>query len=457
MMEENDDRDSREFLWPNPDDAANQIPLLALVGAGSRIPRDGTPEQMTGVTSHGLLSFDRFIHAAHVFDMQTKEAELQNRDVQLAVMAQQRNEFRQDAEDWKSYFTTLHSRSKRLEELQGMQLPVAGVSTKNRPSKRHEPPIFMGEPKLKLVQAFIEKLEHYVRMGGTALPANAELDNKLMDTAWRFFGGRVYEWFQAWWTTRPETDGQTIPTPNGQYRTTWKEFQEACRLRFVPEVAVTLVRKELSEMKFNVKTSFTRNDALYDAYVAKFSEALQAQIGASARMQKKLAPTLPFTLDDAMELVAEAYAEGGTGAAKQTINTAISRTLNDMGGPQPMDLSLAKSTSITCFRCKGIGHMAKNCPSSDTRERSSEWKSKDRGSEQKSRDSKEQKGRGDSRQSKGGQRKGEQKEGRCGKGGQRLINVVKEQATVEKKSKDKDTSDEESMSRSDEEEGKGRW
>jgi hypothetical protein len=39
----------------------------------------------------------------------------------------------------------------------------------------------MGESKLELVQAYIEKVEHYVRMGGTELSATAELDDKLMD------------------------------------------------------------------------------------------------------------------------------------------------------------------------------------------------------------------------------------------------------------------------------------
>jgi hypothetical protein len=154
-----------------------------------------------------------------------------------------------------------------------------------------------------------------------------------------------------------------IPPPDGKYYTTWQEFQEAFRLRFVPEIAITLVRKELGDMKFkrgedilrfnnhyaellgmlNLKTSITRNDALYDGYVAKFPETLQAQIVVSARMQKKLAPTLPFTLEDAMELVAEAYAEGGRPNGTGSLQITAPRPLQDTGGPQPMDLSsLAK-------------------------------------------------------------------------------------------------------------------
>jgi hypothetical protein len=349
---------------------------------------------MTGVTSDSILVFYRFLQAAYVFDMQTKEAELQTKEAQLAEIAQQRDEFKQEAADWKGYFITLHNQSKRLEELQGAQLLAAGTPIKNCPVKQHEPPIFKGEQKLELVQAFIEKVEHYVCIRGTELSANTERDDKLMDTVWRFFGGRVYEWFQAWLTARPGNAGHTIPPPNGRYLTTWKDFQEAFRLRVVPEVAVTLVRKELGDMKFkrrdnvlrfndryaellgmlSLKTYITRNDALYDAYVAKFPEALQAQIVASARMQKKLVTTSPFTLADAMELVAEAYAEGGTGSTsvRQTVNTAVPRPLIDTGGPQPMDLSLTKSNSITCFRCKGIGHMVKDCPSPDTRERTAQ-------------------------------------------------------------------------------------
>jgi hypothetical protein len=73
----------------------------------------------------------------------------------------------------------------------------------------------------------------------------------------------------------------------------------------------------------SLKTSITRNDALYDAYVAKFLGALQAQIVASVRMLKKLAPTSPFTLDDAMELVAEAYAEGGAAGTTHTMAATV--------------------------------------------------------------------------------------------------------------------------------------
>jgi hypothetical protein len=258
---------------------------------------------------------------------------------------------------------------------------------------------------------------------------------------------------------RPGNSGRTIPPPDGKYYTTWQEFQEAFRLRFVPEIAITLVRKELGDMKFkrgedilrfnnryaellgmlNLKTSITRNDALYDGYVAKFPETLQAQIVISARMQKKLAPTLPFTLEDAMELVAEAYAEGGRPSGTGSLQVTAPRPSQDTGGPQPMDLSLAKSSSIACYRCKGIGHIAKGCATPDTRDRGSY---KDRKDRREHKEEKERKGKGDPR--KGG-KKG---------GGQQRINVVDEKEAAEKKTKDDDS---DSSSSSDGEELKGKW
>jgi hypothetical protein len=420
--------DPRKFAWQSPDDPSIQSQLLQLLDES------------------GILGVYRFLHSAHGFV--TRQLE-------------------QDAADWKDYFTTLNNQSKRLQELHAQ--PVA----KNRPSKRHEPPIFVGESKLELVQAYIEKVEHYVRMGGTELPATAERDDRLMDCVWRFFGGRVYEWFQTWWTARPGNSGRTIPPPDGKYYTTWQEFQQAFRLRFVPEIAITLVRKELGDMTFkrgedvlgfnnryaellgmlNLKTSITRNDALYDGYVAKFPETLQAQIVVSARMQKKLAPTVPFTLEDAMELVAEAYAEDGRfgagGAAPRPSEDgrfgaggAAPRPSQDTRGTQPMDLSLTKSSSIACYRCKGIGHMAKNCATPDTRDRGSS-NSKDRKGRRAHKEDKERKGKGD-------QRKGGKKDGSHGSGGKQRINMVDEQEASEDKAQDDDDSD--SSNSSDEQE-----
>jgi hypothetical protein len=415
---------SNEFAWPSPDDPSIQSQLLGLLDES------------------GILGVYRFLHSAHEF------------------VSRQRDEFKQDAADWKDYFTTLNNQSKRLQELHAH--PVA----RSRPSKRHEPPNFMGESKLELVQAYIEKVEHYVRMGGTELPATAERDDKLMDCVWRFFGGRVFEWFQTWWTARPGNSGRTIPPPDGKYCTTWQEFQEAFRLRFVPEIAITLVRKELGDMKFkrgedvlrfnnryaellsmlNLKTSITRNDALYDGYVAKFPETLQAQIVVSARMQKKLAPTVPFTLEDAMELVAEAYAEDGRfgagGAAPRPSEDerfgaggAAPRPSQDTPGPQPMDVSLTKSSSIACYRCKGIGHMAKNCATPDTRDRARSSNSKRRAHKE----DKERKGKGD-------QHKGGKKDGSHGSGGKQRINMVEEHEASKDKAHD---DDDDSSNRSD--------
>jgi hypothetical protein len=451
--------DPRKFLWPSPDDPSIQSQLLALVDGALRIPENEDPDKMTGVKVSGILGFYRFLHAAHA----SGEAEVH---AQLAKVTRQRDKFKQDAAEWKDYFTTLNNQSKQLQELQGLGGGAVATQAKNRPSKRHEPPIFMGESKLELVQAYIDKVEHYVRMGGSELPSVAEQDDKLMDCVWRFFGGRVYEWFRTWWTARPGNSGRTIPPSDGQYYTTWQEFKEAFRLRFVPEIAVTLVRKELGDMKFkrgedvlrfnnryaellgmlNLKTSITRNDALYDGYVAKFPETLQAQIVVSARMQKKLAPTLPFTLEDAMELVAEAYAEGGRsgGTGAPGLQATAPRPLPDTGGPQPMDLSLAKSSSIACYRCKGIGHIAKDCATPDTRDRGSSH-SKDR---REPKEDKERKGKGEWRQGKG-------KGGKKG-GGKHRINVVDEKETSEKKAKD-DDDDDPSSSSSDGEELKGKW
>jgi hypothetical protein len=116
-----------------------------------------------------------------------------------------------------------------------------------------------------------------------------------------------------------------IPPADGSYATvTWPLFESAFCQYFVPEVAITAVRKEIRALLYSrgvgavvhfskrfskvirmlqKENTITHKNPLYDEYCLKLSLGIADQIIASARMQKKLQPATPFTLADAMEMV----------------------------------------------------------------------------------------------------------------------------------------------------------
>jgi hypothetical protein len=110
-----DDANMR-FLWPSPDpvDPSVQLMLISLVDDKLRIPEGESPEKTTGMQASAVLGFYTFLHKAYTGDIQRKDAI-------IAKLTQQRDKSQENAKEWKGYFTTLHSQSQRLEELQGAQ------------------------------------------------------------------------------------------------------------------------------------------------------------------------------------------------------------------------------------------------------------------------------------------------------------------------------------------------
>jgi hypothetical protein len=219
--------------------------------------------------------------------------------------------------------------------------------------------------------------------------------DKHIDSAWRFMDPEAYSWFVYWIRQQGVTD---IPPANGSYApVTWPLFESAFHHRFIPEVAITAVRKEIRALRYSKgagdvayfnkrfselirmlqkETTITREDPLYDEYCSKLPAGIAEQIIASARMQKKLQPGTPFTLADAMEMVGE-FSERTTshpaipttpvhhGASFAPPNAA---TVPTPAGPEPMDLTVA-NVSTRCYRCNGCGHEARDCATPDTRGR----------------------------------------------------------------------------------------
>ncbi|KAF8241217.1 hypothetical protein K440DRAFT_666039 [Wilcoxina mikolae CBS 423.85] len=223
---------------------------------------------------------------------------------------------------------------------------------------------------------------------------NTESDQRI-DSAWRFMDPEAYSWFAHWIHQQGVT---FIPPANGSYAPVkWPLFESAFRHRFVPELAITAVRKEIRALRyskgagdvayFNKRfselirmlqkgTTITHEDPLYDEYCAKLPSCIADQIIASARMQKKLQPGTPFTLADAMEMVGE-FSERTTshratpatpvyhGASFAPPNAA---TVPTPAGLEPMDLTVANAIT-RCYRCNGFGHEARDCATPDTRGR----------------------------------------------------------------------------------------
>jgi len=242
--------------------------------------------------------------------------------------------------------------------------------------KQHQPPLFTGDLRLQTVNLFLRKVEHWERQRGAAMGAT-QLE-KSIDSAWRFMDLSAYNRFPHC----IRQHGVTVTPPaDGSYAlVTWPLFESTFRHRFVLEVTITAVRKEISALRYSrgvgevghfnkcfselirmlqKETTITLEDPLYDEYCSKLPAGIADQIIASARMQKKLQPATPFTLAYAMEMVGE--------PSKRTIShPAITATPVNHGanfvpphtatvptpvGPEPMDLTVANANT-RCYSCK---------------------------------------------------------------------------------------------------------
>jgi hypothetical protein len=301
--------------------------------------------------------------------------------------------------EWKTRFDELFEMNKRTNRLVDDNNALRGnggaervqntIVHKIKPSK---PANFDGSQDLEVVTRYLDEVEHYVRQGASMCP-KVSLDNQHMDTVWRFFSVKIFRWFQALMAQRGLT---AIPPEDNDYGITWTAFKALFREQFVPEVAVSVVRKEWHALRFSKpqvlkfnrralelveilggSLAISRENPLWEEYLRKLPENIANDVTQQAQIMRRVNKT-NLSLGDMMEVVAERTlpflpATTGLGANHGTANTAgqTSVTTTATTGivhSDPMDLSNAETEDINiidektkCHRCLGFGHIARDC------------------------------------------------------------------------------------------------
>jgi len=310
--------------------------------------------------------------------------------------------------EWKTRFDELFEMNKRTNKLIDDNNTLRGDSgaaqvrnTVVHKIKPREPVGFDGSQDLEVVTRYLDEVEHYVRQGASMLP-KASLDSQHMDTVWRFFSVKIFRWFQ---TVMKKRGLAAIPPADNDYGITWTEFKTLFKEQFVPEVAVSVVRKEWHALRFNRpqvlkfnrralelieilggSLSISRENPLWEEYLRKLPDSIASDVTQQAQIMRRVNKT-NLSLGDMMDIVAERtlpFLPSGTGPPG-TVTMAAATTLAEQG--DPMDLSNAELEDINiidektqCHRCRGYGHIARNCSTPNMSNRAERFKEQKEGS-----------------------------------------------------------------------------
>jgi len=201
--------------------------------------------------------------------------------------------------------------------------------------KPHEPTRFDGSQNLEVVMQFLNDVEHYVRQGGSIGP-KASLDNRHIDTIWRFLTTKIVGSFENEMKRRGV---DRIPPADHDYGITWAGVRTAFKKQFVPEIAISVVRNEWHALKFNKvqvhkfnrralelvevlggSLTITRENPLWDEYRRKLPEPVANDISQQARLMFHLNNVL-LTLADMMDIVADRTLPFATTPATEVVPT----------------------------------------------------------------------------------------------------------------------------------------
>jgi hypothetical protein len=319
-------------------------------------------------------------------------------------------------EDSTKYHDKAEAWSGRYEKLadsyEALRTTPAGNTTPGTQGTVHkmkplQPTRYEGSQDLEVVTKFLDEVEHYVRQGASACP-KASSDNQNIDTFWRFLSVKTFRWFEK---EMKDREVETIPPPGHDYGFKWSDLKTAFKEQFVPEVAVSVVRKEWHELRFNEKKvlkfneralelveilggslSITRGNPLWEEYLHKLPRAASQDITQQARLMRRV-HKIELTLSDMMEIIAERtlpylppVVSSGTPGVPSTTPTTSNTDYGD-----PMDLSnvddadlytMDDTSAKRCFHCTGFGHVARQCPTPNASARPAQFRQNQQRNEQ---------------------------------------------------------------------------
>jgi len=227
-------------------------------------------------------------------------------------------------------------------------------------------------------------VQHYIRQGGAVCQTASE-DNQKIDTFCSFLTAKVFHWFE---NCMKKQGVDTIPPKDYNYNTTWDAVKVLFKCQYVPERAISVIRREWYALKFSRQQvlsfnqralelitilggslTITRENPLWEEYLIKLPEATQndisrqeclmdvlggdsqKQIALSGMMDIVAARTLPFL---------PLPSGSGALALSPNVTTAQGNPM-DLSNIENDELNMVVDGRIQCHRCLGFGHIARLC------------------------------------------------------------------------------------------------
>ena len=249
--------------------ADNDDGLIHYFHGAARTPPDAATADVTAISRQGVTDFYATIYQSYISqsnDLRRLTDRLLSLEAQLLNVTTTQDDALTQLESWRGRFDTMMQMTARL-GVGGVNSGGGGALSKSH-LKQHQPPLFTGDLKLETVNLFLRKVEHWVRQGGAAMGYHG-FDSRMerIDSAWRVHGTRRRTVGSPHWIHQQGV--MIIPRANGSYApVTWPLVKSAFRHRFVPEVAITAVRKEIC-----TPLRYSKEDVTY--FNKRFSELIR--------------------------------------------------------------------------------------------------------------------------------------------------------------------------------------
>jgi len=251
---------------------------------------------------------------------------------------------------------------------------------------------------LEVVAQFLEDVQHYVRQGG-AVCQKASEDNQKIDTFWRFLTAKVFHWFE---NCVKKQGVDTIPPKDYNYNTTWDAVKVLFKRQYVPEQAISVIRREWYALKFNRpqvlkfnqralelitilggSLTIKRENPLWEKYLIMLLEATQNDISQQARLMDILSgdSQKQMTLSGMMDIVTARtlpFMSMPSGNVSHAQSPAGPPTAHgdpiDLSNIENDELNAVVDGKIQCHHCLGFGHIVRPCGTQVTDNHTAQFK-----------------------------------------------------------------------------------